>query len=100
MSAWRGALPLSTYTLKIASGLALRLASVLKVVYLRGSQVPLAKPSPTNPSLLTTRAFRPTKSKELFFPVKVNKFHDLFVCLCCWIYGELADLGSSGSDLE
>ena len=53
MSAWRGALPLSTHTLKIAfscfglsSGLALRLASVLKVVYLGCSAVPLAKPSP------------------------------------------------------
>ena len=64
MSAWRGALPLSTHTLMIAfsgfglsSGLALRLASVLKVVHLRGSQVPLAKPSPTNPSSLTTRVF-------------------------------------------
>ena len=50
MSVWRRALPLSTHTLKIAfsgfglsSGLALRLASVLKVVHLRGSPVPLAK---------------------------------------------------------
>ena len=54
MCAWRGALPLSIHTLKIAfsgfglsSGLALRLVSVLKLVHLRGSPVPLAKPSPT-----------------------------------------------------
>ena len=54
MSAWRGAKSLSTHTLRIAfsgfglsSGLAWRLASVLKVVHVRGSPVPLAQPSPT-----------------------------------------------------
>ena len=61
MCEWRGVEPLSKQTFVIlsgfglSSGLALRLASVLKVVHLRGSPVPLAKPSPTNPSSLSIR---------------------------------------------